>query len=106
MSSLDVGAVEARAAVVVVHAKKRPPRHLTARIAVAWIVALLVGVVLASLLPAADPSSNDYGNLSASPALGHLFGTDNLGRDVFARTLHGGTLVAADRGDRGARWQS
>lgn len=36
----------------------------------------------------------DFGNVATAPSLddGHWFGTDNVGRDLFARTLEGGRI--------------
>ncbi|MER3536867.1 MAG: peptide ABC transporter permease [Thermus sp.] len=40
-----------------------------------------------------DPSTDrDYLNRLKPPSLEHPFGTDNLGRDVFIRTLHGSRI--------------
>lgn len=56
----------------------------------------LLIVVLASILAPAlafhDPVVIDLVNASAPPTFssGHLFGTDELGRDVFSRVLYGG----------------
>jgi peptide/nickel transport system permease protein len=36
-----------------------------------------------------DPSTIDVNNILASPSKAHLFGTDELGRDVFTRMLYG-----------------
>lgn len=58
-------------------------------------LALLAALVwLGPLLGAADPHRPDWNALSQPPGLvdGHLFGTDAIGRDVFARTLAGGRL--------------
>ena len=37
----------------------------------------------------------DLNNAFAPPSLTHLFGTDNLGRDLLARVLHGGRISLA-----------
>jgi len=64
-------------------------------------LACLIGLGALALLCAAgpwlaafDPHRPDWGWLSAAPSLasGHWFGTDAIGRDVFARTLAGGRL--------------
>ncbi|MFI6417135.1 ABC transporter permease [Streptomyces sp. NPDC050842] len=54
-----------------------------------WLI-LLGAATLASVLGAgSDPIANDYTAISLPPSAEHLFGTDNLGRDVLARSLHG-----------------
>ncbi len=58
---------------------------------------LIVWLVLAVLAPAIaphDPLRLDIRNKFAPPSLssGHLMGTDNLGRDVFSRILHGSRI--------------
>ncbi|MFC4276639.1 ABC transporter permease [Achromobacter aloeverae] len=61
---------------------------------------LALAIVLLALLCALAPDLlSPYGPLDADPAnrlqapsLHHWFGTDNLGRDVFSRTVHGAVL--------------
>ncbi|MFE3942418.1 ABC transporter permease [Streptomyces sp. NPDC059118] len=54
-----------------------------------WLI-LLGAATLAWVLGAGtDPLANDYAAISLPPSAEHLFGTDNLGRDVLARSLHG-----------------
>ncbi len=36
-----------------------------------------------------DPNFGNFSNLLSGPSRDHLFGTDNFGRDVLARVLHG-----------------
>lgn len=37
-----------------------------------------------------DPLKTDYTAMLAAPSAAHLFGTDQLGRDIFSRILYGG----------------
>jgi peptide/nickel transport system permease protein len=62
-----------------------------------WLGALIViGVVglcfAAPLLPLTDPDALDYTAVLQPPSLAHLFGTDELGRDMFVRVLTGGAI--------------
>ena len=50
---------------------------------------LLGLIVLAALLTSYDPVKQDLTNALQSPGGGHLLGTDQLGRDVFARLVYG-----------------
>lgn len=59
---------------------------------------LLVQLVLAALGPWIAPFPQEQmmtGRPVAPPDLVHWFGTDQLGRDIFSRTLHGGWIVIA-----------
>jgi peptide/nickel transport system permease protein len=80
-------------------AERAAPRKAT------WykIPALVAGVVLlaviifacfgASLLTSYNPNDQDLLNILASPGTGgHLLGTDQLGRDIWARLLYGGQV--------------
>lgn len=52
---------------------------------------VVVPIALANLLPIADPNMQDLGARRLAPLVdGHLFGTDQLGRDLLARVLFGG----------------
>jgi peptide/nickel transport system permease protein len=58
-------------------------------------LAMLAGVIALSLLGplfAPDPHQANIGSIYERPSSAHLFGTDHLGRDLFARVLAGGQL--------------
>ena len=55
----------------------------------AIVLALFLVSALTPLLAPYDPSAIDVDNILASPSAAHLFGTDELGRDVFTRMLFG-----------------
>jgi peptide/nickel transport system permease protein len=58
------------------------------------LLATLAGLALAAAIVSPlgwlDPLRIDIDRVLASPSAAHWFGTDGLGRDVLARTLHGG----------------
>ena len=60
---------------------------------------ILMGITLISLIgPAISPYAYDQQNLDRvfeGPGKDHIFGTDNLGRDLFARTTYGGRISLA-----------
>ncbi|GAA2658868.1 MULTISPECIES: ABC transporter permease [Actinosynnema] len=52
---------------------------------------VVVPVLLAGVLPLPGPDVQDLGSRRLPPLTeGHLFGTDQIGRDVLSRVLHGG----------------
>ena len=63
-------------------------------VASCWLVVLAVAALAAVLGLTVDPLANDYATISQPPSLAHPFGTDNLGRDVFSRSLHGASASA------------
>ena len=73
-----------------VHSEERWSR------ATLWTGVGIVGLValLALIAPVVYPTPNapDFGATLQPPSWSHPFGTDALGRDVFARTVHGGRI--------------
>ena len=60
-------------------------------------VIMMIMVVLVIVGPLLSPfaiDQTDWYQLSAKPSLtsGHIFGTDDLGRDLFVRVMHGGRI--------------
>jgi peptide/nickel transport system permease protein len=51
---------------------------------------LLLAVVLAPFIAPFNPTAMDYERLLEPPSQTHIFGTDDLGRDIFSRVLWGG----------------
>jgi peptide/nickel transport system permease protein len=69
-------------------------RFLRHRLAVAGLVVLALLMLSAVLAPAItqDPNALSVSERKSGPTWSHLFGTDEAGRDVFARTLYGGRI--------------
>lgn len=57
--------------------------------AVVWMVALILAAVFADLLPLKDPDATFRGTFRQGPSAEHWFGNDNIGKDVFSRTIYG-----------------
>lgn len=57
--------------------------------AVMFIV-ILLACIFAPLLTRYDPAMFDLLNMAKPPSAEHIFGTDKIGRDLFARCLYGG----------------
>ena len=54
--------------------------------------AISLAAILAPLLASCDPTALNVNHALEAPSGAHLFGTDTLGRDIFARMLHGGRV--------------
>jgi peptide/nickel transport system permease protein len=61
-------------------------------VAGAILLFLLVAISLVGPFFAADPRQQDVRARFTRPGLEHLFGTDELGRDLFSRTVNGGRI--------------
>jgi peptide/nickel transport system permease protein len=58
-------------------------------LAVTWIVGLVLASVFADFLPLKDPNVAFPGTFRQGPSAEHWFGNDNIGQDVFSRTIYG-----------------
>jgi peptide/nickel transport system permease protein len=54
---------------------------------------MILASLAAPLLAWQDPSAQDLAGRLAPPSLAHWFGTDELGRDIYARILYGGRVT-------------
>lgn len=72
----------------------RPRRRLAVAswIPLGLLAVIVLACVLAPLLAPYDPSAQSPDRF-AGPSAAHLFGTDELGRDLFSRVLYGGQLT-------------
>lgn len=72
-------------------------RDLRAAVSLAFLLALCVLAICAPLIAPYPVTAQDVDNTLAAPSAAHLLGTDDLGRDVFSRMVHGGaaTLYAS-----------
>ena len=76
---------------------RRLMRTPSAAIAAVIVLILVVLTVGAPLVSPYSPNVSDFDQLFAPPSWDHLFGTDELGRDLFTRLLYGGrtSLIVA-----------
>jgi peptide/nickel transport system permease protein len=57
------------------------------------VVVVVLGAALAPLLTQYEPSALSPRDRFLDPSAAHLLGTDQLGRDLFSRVLHGGRIA-------------
>lgn len=70
-------------------------RSPTGTIGSVIVAAHLILAVISPFVVPYDPAAFDSTAILQPPSAAHLFGTDNLGRDVFTRTLMGGRVALA-----------
>ncbi len=70
----------------------RGPSPANLRVGVLILIALSLVALAAPLLAGRDPAAIDMDRLLEPPGGSHWMGTDGLGRDLFARVLHGGRV--------------
>lgn len=63
----------------------------SALISIVFLILVVLISIFAFLIPI-DPDATNTSNMLQSPNLKHLFGTDELGRDLFVRTIYGGRV--------------
>lgn len=57
-----------------------------------WIVGILLLATVGPFLAPFDPMAISFSEVLRPPSKTHLFGTDDMGRDLFSRVLHGAPL--------------
>ncbi|MCC3704781.1 ABC transporter permease [Rouxiella badensis] len=67
-------------------------RHAGITFGGAIIAAIVIAGLLAPWITGHDPYTQDLLNTLLSPSADHLFGTDDYGRDIFARVIYGARI--------------
>ena len=70
------------------HARRQP----LAAIGVLLLLGFVIAAIFAPWLSPHNPAALNLDDRMASPAASHLFGTDELGRDILSRTLYGARI--------------
>ncbi len=68
---------------------RRFARNRLALLGTLIIVLLLISALLAPVIAPYDPIKTNIRDRLQGPSAAHLFGTDDLGRDIFSRVLYG-----------------
>ena len=63
-----------------------------AMFAAVYLIAVILISIFVVFVPGLDPDGIDVANKLQGPSMAHWFGTDNMGRDYFARVLYGGPV--------------
>lgn len=95
MNEAQLSAAETRAA-----PRRTGPRRLAraweiartsplAAFAVLVLATFVLLAIFADVVAPYDPKTGDYANIRKGPSADHLFGTDDVGRDVLSRVIHG-----------------
>jgi peptide/nickel transport system permease protein len=95
MSALDVVEVQAEEGVPLAEAAEPEGTYRRRKLgfwfwaSVVWLVLLIGSAFFADLLPLKDPDETFRGVARTGPSAEHWFGADNIGHDVFSRTIYG-----------------
>lgn len=71
----------------------RAARRPSVLLALAWLALMLVAAIAPALLAPGDPLTGVAAEKLQAPSLAHPFGTDQTGRDLYTRVVHGTGLT-------------
>jgi peptide/nickel transport system permease protein len=71
---------------------RRLLRHRLAMFGAFVLIVVLFMALFGPLLTPYDPNGMDFGVRFASPSITHLMGTDDFGRDILTRIIHGAQI--------------
>src|SRR3954466_13775146 len=95
MSVLDVAEAETEVGIQPADATDVEARYRKKKLgfwfwaSVVWLGLLIFSAVFAAILPLKDPNKTFSGVARTGPSADHWFGADNIGHDVFSRTIYG-----------------
>ncbi|NNN02282.1 MAG: ABC transporter permease [Acidimicrobiaceae bacterium] len=75
--------------------EKNKPLGILFWVCVGWVALNVFGAIFANVLPLQNPLFENFSAVNAGPGLHHLFGTDDLGRDIFSRVVYGSRVSIA-----------
>lgn len=88
----DFTLVGIRPAAAPVSAKKAPWYRGKPLVSLAVLAAIVLGCLLCDVFVTGEPGYMDLTACNLAPSAAHLFGTDTMGRDIFAMIWSGGRL--------------
>lgn len=71
---------------------RRLCRHNLALVGLIILIPMFLSALFAPFISVHNPFEPDLKHILASPSISHPFGTDTLGRDVFARVVYGSRI--------------
>ena len=92
---LDRRAMLLRASVPIRRLARLARKKPLGAVAALLLLALIAMAVLADVIAPYDPLEQDSSAVLASPSSDHIMGTDNLGRDIWSRIIHGSRISLA-----------
>jgi peptide/nickel transport system permease protein len=69
-----------------------PDRRTKPVYSISLLLLIVAACVCAGLIAPGNPTRMDFDALNLPPGAAHIFGTDQLGRDIFKMILHGGRV--------------
>ncbi len=71
---------------------RRFKKSRTAMIGLFFVVVILLSAIFADVIAPYDYAKQNYSERLQYPSKAHIMGTDNFGRDLFSRLIHGGRV--------------
>jgi peptide/nickel transport system permease protein len=93
MAVIEVGRVrESRSGLIALARREISSWSVTLKLGVLMMAVMVLLALFAPWVAPFDGDAQDFDAILEPPSLTHLFGTDNVGRDIFSRVLFGSRL--------------